>query len=202
MVRTGRVAERGPDAPVLLADELLAGQPRPGLVPRAPHELVEVLGEGFGQAVGQSLDHDRAVVVVLGRESAGKLIHPEARRDGEGPDVIVGWGDEVRERKVRLVVAVIDLLPKHREADAVVERDVVAVCPRRPETVDASRLQPPPGLDLVEQLLGVAEELPRGRALRRAVEDGRAVAPELPRVEEEAPVALLAQRGALWPDHL
>src|SRR5205807_6276888 len=109
---------------------------------------------------------------------------------------------EARQRQVRLVVAVVDLLPEHGEPHSVVERDVIAVGARRPETVDAACLEPAVGLDLVEQLLRVAEELARGSALRGAVQDRRVLALQLPGVEEEGPVDVLAERSELRLDHL
>src|SRR5947209_496621 len=92
--------------------------------------------------------------------------------------------------------------PNAGRVHRVVERDVVAVGARGPETVNAACLEPTVGLDLVEQLLRVAEELARGRALRRAVQDRRVFALELPGVEEERPVDVLAQLGELRLDHL
>ena len=55
---------------------------------------MQVLGEGFREAVRESFDHDRAVVVVLGLEACGQLV---GAVDGDcerayvivlGPDVI------------------------------------------------------------------------------------------------------------------
>ena len=44
------------------------------LVPVAAHARVQELGERLGQAVGERLDHDRAVVVVLGLVAARELV--------------------------------------------------------------------------------------------------------------------------------
>ena len=59
---------------------------------------MQVLGEGFGQAVGERLGHDRAVVVVLGGEPRGQLIDTQAGCDRESADVVAGGGYEVRQR--------------------------------------------------------------------------------------------------------
>ena len=155
---------------------------------------MQVLGEGLGQAVRQCLGHDRAVVVVLGGEPRGQLVDTEAGRHRERADVVVRGSHEVGQREIRLVVAMVDLLAQHREAHAVFENDVVSVSARRPEAVDATRVQQALRLDLAQQLLRVTEQLARRGALRRAVEDCRVLALELPRVEEERPVDVLAQR--------
>jgi len=74
---------------------------------------------------------------------------------------------------------VVGLLPQHRQTHPVVEHDVVALRVRAPESVDAFCSQPALGLDLVQQLLGVAEELARCGAMRWALEDRRELSLEL-----------------------
>src|SRR3990172_2639779 len=64
-------------AGVVLGDELLARELRARFVPLAPSQLVHELGERLGEPVGERLDHDRAVVVVLGIETAGDLVRSE-----------------------------------------------------------------------------------------------------------------------------
>jgi hypothetical protein len=71
---------------------------------------------------------------------------------------------------------------------------------RRPEAVDAARLQRAGGGDLVEELVRVREEVARDLALLGVVEDRRIPALELPGVEEERPVHVFAQRGDLLLD--
>ena len=84
------------------------------------------------------------------------------------------------------------LLAEEAEARLVVilDNDVVAVGRRRPEAVDAARGEQAVPDDLVEQLLRVVVELAR----LRPVEDRRELALQLPGVEEELPVDVLAQR--------
>ena len=87
VVGAGRVAERGPDPAVALGDQLLARELLAGRVPLAPRPLVELLGEGLGEPVGERLDHDRAVVVVLGLVARRELVgavdrRPRTRRCG------------------------------------------------------------------------------------------------------------------------
>ena len=88
----------------------------------------------------------------------------------------------------------IGLLPEHREADVAVDDEVVVLGVRRPESVDAACLQRALGGDLVEQLVRIREQVARDLSLLRVVEDRRIAALELPRVEEERPVDVVAQR--------
>jgi hypothetical protein len=60
-------------------------------------QLMQALGEGLGQAVGQRLEHDRAVVVVIGLEAGDVLIDPDAGGHGEGADPIAPPGRGRRE---------------------------------------------------------------------------------------------------------
>jgi hypothetical protein len=71
VIRTGRIAGRRPDAAVLLTDQLLVASFSSGRVTPelAPYPLVQPLGEGLGQAVGQHLEHDARVVIVRGLEA-------------------------------------------------------------------------------------------------------------------------------------
>ena len=56
VVRASRIARRRPDAAVLLADQLLVGQPLLAAVaPVGPGDRVQPLGECLGQPVGQGL---------------------------------------------------------------------------------------------------------------------------------------------------
>ena len=62
-------------------------------------------GKGFGEAVGERLEHDRAVVVVIVFELLFLHVHAEARGDREHADVVgharILRRDEVGERAVR-----------------------------------------------------------------------------------------------------
>ena len=49
---------------------------------------MQAFGEGLGQAVGERLEHDRAVVVVLGEELRLLLLAAEARGHREEADVV------------------------------------------------------------------------------------------------------------------
>src|SRR5207248_7372216 len=181
-----------PDAAEALGDELVLRSRIARLVPPAPRNLVQVLGERLREAVGEGLRHDRAIVVVLGLEPGRELVEAVPGGDRECTEMVAGRGDEVGEAAVRSRVAVRGLLAEEAEARLVVimDNDIVAVGRRRPEAVDASRGKELPVDDLVEQLLGVVPQLARGRLL----EDRGELALQLPRIEEELPVDVFAKR--------
>ena len=89
VVGAGRVAEGRADAAVGLGDQVLVGEVLVGLVaPLAPHAGVEHLGERLGQPVGERLDHDRRVVVVVALVGARELLDADARGHREGAHVV------------------------------------------------------------------------------------------------------------------
>ena len=86
-----------------------------------------VLREGLGEAVGERLDHDRVVVVVLRLERGGELVGAEPGGDRERAEVVSLRSDVVGEAAVRARVAVVGLLAQEAEARALVQDDVVAL---------------------------------------------------------------------------
>ena len=60
VVRAGGVPEGGPDAAKALRDQLFGRELAALLVPLLPRDLVQVLGERLGKAVGERLRDDRA----------------------------------------------------------------------------------------------------------------------------------------------
>ena len=104
VVRAGRVARGRPDAAVALADELLDRERLVGAVaPVGTRLLVQPLRQRLGQAVGERLDHDRAVVVVRrARHAPRARVRAEAGGHGERADPVGEAGlarrDEVGER--------------------------------------------------------------------------------------------------------
>ena len=138
MVGAGRVAEGGPDAPEPLGPQLVLAQMLLGRVPLVPRPLVEGLGERLGEPVGERLDDDRAVVVVLRLVAPGELVRA-VDADREGADGVAGRRDEVCERVVRTAVRVVRLLTEEVEG-GVADDDVVALAPGRLEAVDPPRL--------------------------------------------------------------
>ena len=114
VVRAGRVAERGPDAPEPLGVQVLDGLVRVGLEPLAAGLPVGVLGEGLGEPVGQRLHHDRLVVVERGLEL---LRHVLGAVDGhrERAEVVPGGRHVVGEAAVGPPLRLDRLLAQHRQ---------------------------------------------------------------------------------------
>jgi hypothetical protein len=180
--------------------QILDGRIGVGLEPVAARLEVDVLGERLGQPVGERLDHDRVVVVVLGGVLGGELLCPDAGGDRERPEVVSFRGHEIDERPVRAGVAVVGLLAEEAEARArsvvTIDNDIVAVGRRRPEAEDTARDEQTLVDDPVEQALRVVEQLPR----RRLLQDRRELPLQLPGVEEELPVDVLPQRCEIGLD--
>jgi hypothetical protein len=99
--------------------------------------LVQPLGERLGQAVGERLRHDRAVVVVVGLEPGDELVQAEPGGDRERAQVVFGGRDVVRQAPIGPRVPVGRLLPEEAEARRVVivDNDIVALGRRGPEAV-------------------------------------------------------------------
>eukprot|EP00053_Salpingoeca_punica_P018065 m.175524 g.175524 ORF g.175524 m.175524 type:complete len:1311 (+) comp17350_c0_seq2:4566-8498(+) len=203
-----RVAGRRADAGVLdlqqiLGVELLVLAVSP--VDLA-HFLVEELGEGLGQTVGEGLGHDRAVVVVALLKGRTHLRAANAAGHGKNAEVVANAracrGDKVRQAHVRLrVVELLRLLAETKEAGlrrrarlVRVEEDVVLVDRVGGEDAEhGTRLQQllvhnalQHGLGVVVQLLGLGAD-------GGVVEDLRVVAvrvstAQLPRLEKRLPV--------------
>ncbi len=183
MVGARGVAEGRPDPAEALGDEVPAGEPLVGRVPRAPRLLVQPFRERLGEPVGERLDHDRAVVVAFRLEGGRELVGA-VDPDREPADVVVEAGfdgsHEVRERAVRTGVAVRSLLTQHREADAAVSRrehDVVALGRGPPEPLDAARRQELLLDDPVEQRVRRIEEVPCRMRPSRDARGSRGSAP-------------------------
>ena len=154
VVGAGRVAGGRADAAVVLGDQVVGGQLLvPAVAPVAAGVLVQHLGEGLGQAVGQGLDHDRVVVVVVGLEARRQLVGAEPGRDGERADVVGQAGsarrDEVGQRVDGLALAFCALLAEHVEAGQLAgraRRRCRGRCRRRrPRPARSRRRRGPPG---------------------------------------------------------
>ena len=139
----------------------------PGLVPRAARDLVQVLRERLGETVGERLDHDRVVVVVLGGEAGGELVGAEAGGDRERAQEVVrparrsprGSGSGASRRSRSAGGGSRSAFPRRRRRRH----------PRRPPARSRTRLVACNNRSLddpVEQALGVVPELAR-RRLRR-----------------------------------
>src|SRR5579872_6971961 len=96
VVGAGGVAERGTDAAKALRDEVAGRERLVRRVPLAPCLRVQPLRERLGEPVGERLDDDRAVVVVLRCVPCGELVGA-LDRDRERTGVVVLAGDVVGE---------------------------------------------------------------------------------------------------------
>src|ERR1700730_12477276 len=78
VIRARRVPGSRTDAAILLAHQLLVGERLGGggTPPLAPAPLLEMLGGGFSQAIGEGLQHDARVVIVGAREARQVLFDP------------------------------------------------------------------------------------------------------------------------------
>ena len=155
----------------------------------APRLRVQILGKRLGQPIGERLDDDRGVVVVLRLEAADEIVDAVPRGDREGADVIddrrcsTGATKSASERfgLSSAMTSCWRSIGKRAISGTgtsgrvpsrwwLVQDDVVAVAVRRPEAVDAARAEELAADDAVEQRLRRAR---RGRAPRRRVAGGR-----------------------------
>ena len=90
VIRTGRIAGRGADAAILLADQLIVREALLGRVAPelAAHALVHALGERLREAIGERLQHDARIVVVRALEALEVRLDADARRHRERADVV------------------------------------------------------------------------------------------------------------------
>ena len=163
------------------------------------------LGERFRQPVGQSLRHDRAVVVVRRLQRRRVLVRPDARRYRECADVVpnarharrnVIRQAEVASRQVRPRPRLVSLLaqevkPRRLFAVRPVHLHVVSYGVGGPEADRGPCRQRVLRDHLVQQILHVAEQRPRLAPVGRVVQDGGIGAAQLPRQEERRPVYAL-----------
>ena len=166
-----------------------------------------MLGEGLGQAVGQGLEQDRVVVVVIGVEAGDVFVDAQAGGDREHAHPVLpprlARGDEVGQAEVRAFDRLVHLLAQEvhlQLARGTVagrdgEFDVVAHRLRRPQAEYRTRAQPLFRDDAVEHDACIAVQLACLDADHRVVQDRRVLAGQLPGTEERAPVDALHQFG-------
>src|SRR4051812_21303083 len=179
VVGASRVAGRGADALIFLANELLVRQMLVGIAPETvAHFRVQNLGEAFGEAVCKRLQQDVRIIVILGLEPFEMSLEPvDADREAANPVLAFGI-DEVGEAHVRPPFALLHLLAKEGQSGPVIARkhkDVVA--PRihiplaAPQPDGGLGRDPALGDDPLEHLLRVVEEVLRAVPNHRVVQD-------------------------------
>ena len=133
-------------------------------------------GEGFGQAIRESLGHDRIVIVMVALKVLAKGFQAKAGAYGEGSEVIrdparnrgvagASWGHVIRQAVIELAARFVHLLAQETEgggdAGARVVRvdfDIVTHGIGGEETVNASSGEESLVDDLAEQPLSVLEQ--------------------------------------------
>jgi hypothetical protein len=202
------VARCRTDAAVFLADhrdgvEGFGGGVAPQL---APHLPVQPLGEGLRQAIGERLQHDRAVVVLARLECDELPFDSQAGGDGESAHVIPDAGvlrrDEIGEAVVRLArrprVLLPQVVPDERGVAArfvSVQLDVVTDRIRGQQNNHAIGNEPATLDDLPQHRLSLAIHGARRLADDGVVEDRRKRPGKLPRLEIRAPIDARRQLG-------
>src|SRR5260221_13461868 len=118
MVRASRIAGRWTDTAVFLADQFIIRKCFvAGISPElASHAPVQMLGEGLGEAIGERLEQDRIVIVVLRFELCQPLVDTDSGGYRKSADVILDRAvvrcDEVSEAPVDAVIPFDQLLPR------------------------------------------------------------------------------------------
>ena len=87
VIRTGGIAEPGPDAPMALGNDVV-GVAASSMLHLRSGPGVKVRGKGFGQPIGQRFHEDRAVVVVRLLELPRQFVGADSGGDGKRSDVI------------------------------------------------------------------------------------------------------------------
>lgn len=180
VVRAGRVARGRTDAQVLFLDQRFVTQFLVfGIAPvLLAHLFVQPFGAGLGQAVGECLDHDRAVVVAFVLIGLGDFFGANAGGGDETTDIVghaaVFRCHEVGQGEVGLAVGLDGLLAQMVQqgqwlAILPIDFDVVVV-----DLVGRPEAEHCPGADqffidqLAQHLLGVrTAPWPLRRPLRR-----------------------------------
>ena len=202
VIRARGIAERRADAAIRLGDARRRATARSSMPHSRARLRVQVRGERLGQPVGERLDHDRAVVVVLALEAAAPASSaPMPGRHGERAEV-VGDGRSPRgamksaSDRFGLPSAIASCcrsMLNRASSPRARDRRCRRRCRRRrsPRARSRRRRARVSSLlvdDALEQRLRVLVQLARRRAVLRMVEDRREASLQLPRREEERPV--------------
>ena len=167
------------------------------------------LGEGFGQAVGERLDHDLGIIVIGALEPPRHILLADAGGHGEAAEIIreprLFRRDEVGQREIGTGAAVARHLLTQRvqRGEPLLARivgiklDVVADAVGGPEADHGVGGQPFLGDQLLQHGLRVVEERPRGLAIFVVLEDAGIGALQLPGMEERRPVDIAGELGEI-----
>ncbi|OPZ09737.1 MAG: hypothetical protein BWZ08_00202 [candidate division BRC1 bacterium ADurb.BinA292] len=200
VIGAGGVAGGGADAAVAFGDQgFLAQVFALAIAPPAAHEFVQPLGEGLGQSVGQCLDHDRLVIIVIGLELGDQFGDAMARRDGKPAEIVepaaFARRDEIGQAVVRFAVGALPLLAQEVErgkqaaaAFVGVDFDIIADGVGRMEENDAAGAQTALANDALEQPARVVIELAGFGAPLGMIQNPGEDPLHLPGVEERSPV--------------
>ena len=103
--------------------------------------LVQPLGEGLGKPVGERLQQDVRIIVIVRLEAREMRLDAVARRHREAADPVAVGIDEIGEAHVRPALALGDLLAQEGHADMLLVLDwiddIVALAAARPQPGDA-----------------------------------------------------------------
>ena len=206
MVGAGRVAGGRAHASVFFQNQVVVG-PRfvGGVAPEfAAHPLVQVFGKGLGKSVGQRLEQDRVVVVVIRLKHRNLFFHLVTGGDGKPAEVVGDAGflrrDPVgqtqvgpRGRLVHLLAQEVEGLQDGGPAVVGVDLDIVTHRIGRPESKHRTGGDPFVCDDVFQHGLGVVEQLLRFAADDLVVKNFRIQTRQFPRGEKRRPVDALDQ---------
>ena len=165
---------------------------------------MQALSQGFREPVGQGLQHDGPVVVVVPLELAQFLLHAETGGHGECADMVpfpgLLRGNEIGQRKIRLPGRFLRLLPEAvehgQQSPAVPVRihlDIVMADGVGREQADhGAGAEPVFPDDVVEHRAGVGMEFARLPTYGCIVEDAREAPGQFPGEKERGPVDVIA----------
>src|SRR5690554_3097733 len=206
VVRAGRIAWCRANTPVTFLDQVFIGHLLViGVTPELlANPFVHALGKGFRQAVRQGLNHDGAVVVVGILELGGEFVHANAGGDRKATHIITQVRafrcHEIRQGHHWLARGFLVLLAQVVQdgeflfAGLVgVHHNIVAPAIGWPEADHATGTDSLLLNHLLEQFLGVVEQVAGGFSTLGVVENRRVLAGDVPGDKERRPVDVFHQ---------
>src|SRR5262249_45150355 len=208
----GGIGKRGipgrrPYPAVLLIEEVLERRLfAASVAPILASSLVEPLRKSFGQAVRESVCHNRIVIVVFFCKSCRELIETGSCGHGKRSDVVHHirrlWGDKVGQRLIELAGSLSKLLTERMKSGNYlfagfigVQLDVIADSRGGPETVDAAGVKQPMPDDFGQELLSVSKQFPGPVADDLVFKYFRIRSAQFPDVEKRRPIYKRNQFG-------